>query len=573
MKMSGAKAIVECLKKEGVKDAFGYPGGAIMPFYDELQKDGEVRHILSRHEQGAAHAAEGYARASGKVGVCISTSGPGGTNLLTGIADAYSDSVPIVALSGQVATPLIGGDAFQEADMFGLTMPITKHNFKVMNARELPEMMRSAFIISQTGRPGPVHIDIPKDVQTNEIDFEYPKNLKLRGFQPKVEGHPVQIARAMEMMLNAERPVILAGGGVISSNASQELAKLAETLMCPVTTTLMGKGAISDYHPLALGMPGMHGRKVANYALANCDVLLAIGTRFSDRVTGNVNEFVKGAKVIHVDVDSAEIGKNVGVELPIVGNAKNVLTEMLMRLNEEKKKAKENEWRKRMKELREACECEAGGSETPIKCARVMKELNKIASENTIFTTEVGQNQMWAAHFLKIRGARQFISSGGLGTMGFGLPAAIGAKCAKPESPVMDIAGDGSLLMVCQEFTTSVEFDLPVSVCLMNNGWLGMVKQWQKLFFDKRYSATNLGKMPDFVKLVQAFGGDGVKVERASELSEALGKSFKSRVPYVVDIHVDPEDDILPMVPPGGRIDKMIGSERCGRVDALISKF
>ncbi len=566
MKITGSKAIIESLKKEKVDTIFGYPGGSIMPFYDELLNEKKVRHILARHEQGAAHMAEGYARASGKAGVCVSTSGPGGTNLVTGIADAYMDSVPIIAMSGQVPTQLIGNDAFQEADMFGITMPITKHNFKITDIRDLPSTMKMAFHLAQSGRPGPVHIDLPKDIQTGKLEYEYPKTVKLPGYKPKLVGHPVQIKKAVDMLTKAERPLILAGGGVIASNASRELVQLAKELMVPVTTTMMAKGAIDERHPLCIGMPGMHGKQAANWALQNCDVLFAIGCRFSDRITGNLESFAPEAKIIHVDIDTAEIGKNVPVALPIVGDAKNILTSILSELKKRKAKGKQGEWGKRMKTLREACDCDIDYGEMPIKPQKVMHELNKHLPKDAIVTTEVGQNQMWAMHFMKVGGPRQFISSGGLGTMGFGLPAAIGAKAAKPDKPVIDVAGDGSILMVSQEFTTSVEHDLPVIACTLNNNWLGMVKQWQKLFMEKRYASTCLGKMPDFVKLAEAYCAKGERVVKPDQIGDALKNALNSDVAYLIDIMVDPEEDVLPMVPPGGDIGKMIPGKGCPEV-------
>ncbi len=572
MKMTGAKAIVEALKREGVENIFGYPGGVIMPFYDALLDQGDVRHILTRHEQGAVHAAEGYARASGKVGVCVSTSGPGATNLLTGIADAFMDSVPIVALSGQVVTKLIGNDAFQEADMFGLTMPITKHNFKVIDPKELVPSLKMAFTIAQLGRPGPVHVDLPKDIQTAEIEFDYPDKIVIPTYQPKIEPHPIQVKRAADLMCEAERPVILAGGGVISSGGSRELIKLAETLMCPVVLTLMAKGAMDERHPLCLGMAGMHGKMSANYMMNNCDVMLAVGCRFDDRITGDLKHFVPDAKIIHIDIDSAEIGKNVPVELPIVADAKKALSAILEALAKVKKTKDSSEWQKRMKELMEACECDYSYNSTPIHPARVIWELNKAMPRNGIITTEVGQNQMWAMHFFKAHTPRQYISSGGLGTMGFGLPAAIGAKAACPDKPVLNVAGDGSILMVCQEFTTSVEHDLPVTAVVLNNNWLGMVKQWQKLFMKGRYSGTKLGKMPDFVKMIDAFGGKGERVEKPGEIAEAIKRGLKSDVAYLIDVLIDPEADVLPMVSPGGRVDEMIPSDRCGKISKLTRK-
>ncbi|MFQ5406041.1 MAG: biosynthetic-type acetolactate synthase large subunit [Candidatus Micrarchaeia archaeon] len=556
MQVTGSKAILESLKKEKVKTAFGYPGGAIMPLYDEfLNEEKNFRHVLMRHEQGAAHAAEGFARASGDIGVCISTSGPGATNLVTGLVDAFCDSVPVVALSGQVPTNLIGNDAFQEADMFGLTMPMVKHNFKIMSASDIPRVFKSAFHIARTGRPGPVHIDLPKDVQTNKLDFKYPESIKLKGYNPNFEGHPMQIKKAVEMLLNAERPLIFAGGGVVIANASQELTKLAESLFCPVITTLMSKGVFDEEHPLCLGMAGMHGRKTANYAIENCDLILAVGTRFSDRVTGNLKTFAPHAKIIHVDLDASEIGKNVRADLPIVGDAKKTLGGMLEIIKNTKAKElskKHSKWSSKMKQLRKNCDCNLDYPSTPIKPQKVIFELQKVLGRKSIVTTEVGQNQMWAAHFLRLNKTRSFISSGGLGTMGFGLPAAIGAKAAKPDHDVFDVAGDGSLLMTCQELLTSKNEELPVIVVLLNNNWLGMVKQWQKLFFDKRYASTHLGEQADFVKLAESFGCSGETVKKPREIKQALENALKSDVSYVVDIHTDPEEDVLPMLPPGG---------------------
>ncbi len=555
MKINGARAIVECLKKENAKTIFGYPGGAIMPLYDELFKQNDVRHILTRHEQGAVHMAEGFARAGDEVGVCVSTSGPGATNLITGLVDAYCDSVPIVAISGQVNSKLIGNDAFQEADMFGLTMPMVKHNYKIMNSKDIPQTFKNAFHIARTGRPGPVHIDVPKDVQTNEFEFEYPQQVKLRGYNPNFQGHPVQIKKAIEMLLAAQRPLILLGGGAIISNASQEATTLANTLFIPVVSTLMAKGAIDERHPLSLGMVGMHGRKTANYALENCDVLLAVGTRFSDRVTGDVKTFAQNAKIIHIDLDSSEIGKNIRVDLPIVGDAKNILASMLATWSAMKKeKIAQTEWSTRMEELRKNCDCNLDYADTPIKPKKAIFELQKALGDKSIIVTEVGQNQMWTAHFLRIYGPRKFISSGGLGTMGFGIPASIGAKAAKPEADVFDVAGDGSVMMTCQEIGTAVSADLPVTIFLLNNNWLGMVKQWQKLFMDKRYSHTHLGDHTDFVKLAEAFGAQGEKVEKPQDIAGAIKRAQKSKTTYLIDIRTDCEEDVLPMVPPGGKM-------------------
>ena len=562
-KMTGAQAILQCFKKEEANLAFGYPGGTIMPLYDAMLDEKWFRHILVRHEQGAAHAAEGFAKVTGKVGVAISTSGPGATNLITGLADAYMDSVPIIGISGQVASHLIGNDAFQEADMFGMTMPMVKHNYKILNVEEVPMVFKNAFHIARTGRPGPIHIDLPKDVQTNQLDFSYPEKPVLPGYNPPVRpGHPEQIKRAVEILEKAEQPVLLVGGGVIISGASKEVQRLSELLFAPIVTTLMGKGAVDERHPLVLGMTGMHGKRLCNYALANADVVVAIGCRFADRITGRVQTFAPFMKhLIHIDIDSAEIGKNINrVDIPIVGDAKLTLQSMLHVLGE--RKGHKNAWTDRLKELKANCECNLDYDETPIWPHKVMFELQKTIGDKTIIVTEVGQNQMWAAHFLKISGPRKYVTSGGLGTMGFGLPASVGAKAGMPDHDVIDVAGDGSVMMTCQELGTSKTADLPFTVYLLNNGWLGMVKQWQKLFMNKRYSGTHLGSTTDFVKLAQAFGCDGERVSRPSELAGALKRAKKSDVAYMIDIAVDPEVDVLPMLAPGGDADSktMIGS-------------
>ena len=567
MKMNGSRAICEALKKEGVTTMFGLPGGQIMPFYDALYDYPELGHVLVRHEQGAAHAAEGYARASGKTGVCIATSGPGATNLVIGIVDAQADSVPLVALTGQVPSSLLGNDAFQEADMFGITMSVTKHSFKVLDAAELPRVMKAAFTIASTGRPGPVLVDLPKDMQTAEIDFHYPDKVDIPGYKPNYEPDPVQVKRAANMLAEAERPAIIAGGGALIAGAAGELTRLAETLLAPVAYTLMSKGIIDDAHPLCLGPAGMHGKMAANTALQLADVILAVGCRFSDRVTGNVDTFAPGAKIIHADIDAAEMGKNVKADLPIQGDAKRTLAAILAAVRTHKK---ETEWSRRAKQLKEACHCDYGVTSTPIHPARIMKELNAhVPREKGLFVTEVGQNQMWAMHFINAHGPRRFISSGGLGTMGFGIPAALGAKAARPDLSVIDIAGDGSVMMTNQEIATSVQYGLPFVVCILNNGWLGMVKQWQKLFFKERYSATKIAGQADFVKLFESYGGAGTRVERPSELGEAIKEALKSGVAFAIDVITDPEADVLPMVPPGGSNSAMISSPLCGKVAAL----
>ena len=557
--MKGAQAIVKSLEAEGVKHMFGILGGQIIDFYDALYDAKNVRHILMRHEQCAAHAAEGYARASGKTGVCIATSGPGATNLVTGIADAHMDSVPMVALTGQVPTHLIGNDAFQEADILGITMPITKHNFQITDPDEIPNIIKAAFKVASTRRPGPVLIDVPKDMQQRELtkEFAYPDDVTLPGYKVvKSAGHPKQLSEAAKLLMNAERPVIIAGGGVIIGGASKELFTLAESLGIPVATTLMAKGCFPEDHPLSLGMVGMHGRKAANTAVTECDLLIAIGMRFSDRVTGNIKYFAPNAKIIHIDIDPSEIGKNVSVALPIVGDSKLVL-QSLLKLTE-KMKGKKTGWDKKVAQWKKEYAPVYDYDCVPIKQQCVMKEINRIIDDKTIITTEVGQCQMWAAHYLNIKNPRTFISSGGLGTMGFGFPAAIGAKVAKPENDVFDIASEGSFLMTGQDLATCVVEDIPVTVVLLENRYLGLVKQWQDLFYGKRRSHTYLGEVPDFVKYAEAFNAKGIRVEKPGEIRPALLEAKKSGEPTIISIKVDPDEQVLPMVPPGGRLDKMV---------------
>jgi acetolactate synthase-1/2/3 large subunit len=542
--MKGAKAVVELLEKQNVEVLFGIPGGVLLPLYDQLV-DSKMRHILPRHEQCGAHMADGYARVSKRPGVCIATSGPGATNLVTGVATAFMDSSPLIAITGQVATGVLGNDAFQEADSFSLMMPITKHNFRITDPKTLPEIMKRAFLIATTGRYGPVHIDLPIDILQREVTEE---DMKKQVRVPKPRRNLSGLLDAVKLLEGAERPTILVGGGVTWSRAGPEIAQLAELLTAPIVTTLMAKGSVPENHPLVLGVCGMHGRQVANYALNNCDVLLAIGTRFSDRVTGKLSEFGVQTKVVHVDIDSSEIGKNVKGRVGLVGDAWTVVNALIAGLKERKKRAN---WKDRIIELKKECTCDYDLRSNPIKPQKVIHEMSVNLPEDAIVTTEVGQNQMWASHFFKCYGKRMFITSGGLGTMGFGFPAALGAKVARPESVVADIAGDGSLQMVSQEFATAVENDIPIMICLLNNGWLGMVKQWQKLFYDSRYNATNLGRSPDFVKLAEAYGAEAIRVERHSEVSDALKAGMKADVPMLIDFVVDPEEDVLPMTPPG----------------------
>ncbi len=576
-RMPGAQALIRALEKEEVEHVFGIPGGAMIDVYDKLYES-DIRHVLVRHEQAASHAADGYSRASGKVGVCFATSGPGATNLTTGIANAFYDSIPVIAVTGQVPTGMIGNDSFQEADTVGIFMPITKYNFMVNSGKEIPETVRRSFIIATSGRKGPVHIDLPKDTQQEEIDFEYKRDVEILGHRPSPKGHPNQIKKAAKMLANAERPIIISGGGVIASNAGEELVKLSESLMIPVAVTLMGKGSFPDSHPLALGMVGMHGRKVANDILSDADVIVAVGMRFSDRVTGDTSTFCTNAKLIHIDIDAAEIGKNIETHIPIVGDARQVLSELnadISRIDHGKKKTAYGE---KVKEfIRECDSCLEGEyDEVPIKPQKIMKELNRIIDDDTIVVTEVGQCQMWGAHFLKLDKPNRWISSGGLGTMGFGFPASIGAKVARPDLNVVDLAGDGSFQMVLQELATCVIEDIPIVICLLDNRTLGMVYQWQDLFYDQRASATLLdhagvgkGKavpeVPDFAKLAQAYGANGIKVTRPGDVGPALDEAFSSDVVTVVDIKIEKEENVLPMVPAGGRIDDMLLSEKCKR--------
>ncbi len=542
--MKGSKALLALLEREGVDVMFGYPGGVVIPIYNDIL-DSSIHHVLVRHEQCAAHMADGYARATGRPGVCMATSGPGSTNLVTGVATAYADSSPMLVLTGQVATHLIGTAGFQEADTFSLMMPITKHNFRVLDPKDVPEAIKRGMNIAKTGRMGPVHVDLPVDVMNGDVpeklmDMEYPVPSPAEDFSGMLE--------AVRTLLNAERPTLLVGGGAIWANAGPEVAKTAELLVAPVTTTVMGKGIIPEDHPLSMGILGMHGKEAARRALLESDVILAIGTRFSDRTIPHANEIPMRTKIIHLDIDSIEAGKNPRTKVRLVGDAKKGLQQLIKGIGKGKP---ESPWAKRVKDLHERCRCDIDIDSVPVKPQKVIYEIGKILTDDTIITTEVGQNQMWASHFLRIKHPRQFITSGGFGTMGFGFPAAIGAKYAFRNKPVIDIAGDGSIQMVFHEFATAVNENLPVMVVVMDNGWLGMVKQWQKLFWDKRYSATSLRGNPDFVALAKAFGADGVRVEKPSELREAFQKGLSSDVPFLVDVITDPEEDVLPMVPAG----------------------
>jgi len=551
---TGAKILVESLQREGVKTIFGYPGGVVLPIYDELYNS-SLQHILVRHEQAAAHAADGYARASGRVGVCLATSGPGACNLVTGIATAYMDSVPVVALTGQVPTNLLGNDAFQESDITGITMPITKHNYLVKDTADLGRVVQEAFYIAGTGRPGPVLIDIPKDVSTTVIKAPpVPEKVVLRGYNPTYHGHKRQIEKALQVIAAAERPVIYAGGGVIISEASAELVDLATQLGIPIATTLMGIGCIPCDHPLNLGMLGMHGTEYANFAITECDCLFSVGVRFDDRVTGKTDTFAAHAKIIHIDIDPAEIGKNKRVDVPIVGDVKAVLRDMLAML---KKNGNKDAWLKKVRHWKQhhPLKCPSDGGLHP---QYIIRQMSELLQGDAIIVSEVGQNQMWTAQHFCFRHPRTWITSGGLGTMGYGFPAAMGAHFARPDLPVFDVAGDGSIQMNIQEMGTVAHYKIPVKIAILNNMFLGMVRQWQELFYDRRYSYTELPPV-EFVKIANAYGIDGVKVECPEDVMPALKASLDCDGPFVMDFRIEREENVFPMVPAGAAINEMIG--------------
>jgi acetolactate synthase-1/2/3 large subunit len=556
-KMSGARALLESLERQNVGVIFGILGGAILPVYDALCGNEKIRHILSRHEQGAAHAAEGYARASGRVGVCMATSGPGATNLVTGIANAYMDSSPMIALTGQVPSTgantsyMIGRDAFQEADIMGITTPITKHNYQPRTIAEIPTIVNTAFYIASTGRPGPVLIDLPKNVQSETAEVEFTNKIDARGYKPTIDPDLAKISEAVNLLAKAEKPIILAGGGIIISNASDEVMQMSDLLMAPVATTLMGKGSFPEGHPLSVGSIGMHGNPAANRLMGEADVLLAVGTRFSDRATANLDTFCPNAKKIHIDIDEAEIGKNIEVDVPIVGDAKTCLKIIYAALAKKLLKSESSAWAKRVKEAKEQLSPLLKEMPKDLLPKTLLMELRKLLPENTIVTTEVGQNQMWSALYFQALKPRTFISSGGLGTMGFGFPAALGAKVACPAQPVVDIAGDGSFIMTEQELACSVMEKIPVIVIVLNNSVLGMVAQWQRMLYKSRYMAVNLGKTPNFVKLAEAYGAQGFRVTSIEEFHRAVKTALNSPVTTVIDVPIGSEQDVVPFVPPG----------------------
>ena len=563
MKMNGARIMLECLKREGVDVVFGYPGGTVINIYDELFSFKEIKHILPRHEQAGTHAADGYARATGKVGVMIATSGPGATNTVTGIATAYMDSIPMVIVTGQVPTALIGNDAFQEVDIIGITRPCTKHNFLVRDVRELAETMKKAFYIARSGRPGPVLVDIPKDVQIALAEFHYPETVDIRGYKPNLEGHPKQVERAVAMLLAAKKPVAYVGGGVVSADAAGELTALCKQLNIPVTTTLMGLGAYPENEPNSLRMLGMHGTYYANMAMTHSDLILAIGARFDDRVTGKLATFAPHAKIIHVDVDPTSIKKNVRVDLPIVGDVKDVLVKMLTELD---KKGDEvasfleqgKPWHGEIEAWKAKHPMSYKASTTTIKPQFVIEKLRELSQPDAIVSTDVGQHQMWTAQFFGFTKPRTILSSGGLGTMGFGLPAAMGAQAAFPERQVITICGDGGVQMNIQELATLVQNRLPVKIVILNNNFLGMVRQWQELFFDKRYSQTCMELPIDFVKLAEAYGATGLRASKPDEVEATIKQAFATPGPVIMEFKVAREEKVLPMVPAGAGLNEMV---------------
>lgn len=559
MKKTGSQIIVECLKKEGVDTLFNYPGGAVLPLFDELVS-APFHQVLVRHEQAAVHAADGYARASGKVGVVVVTSGPGATNTVTGIATAYMDSIPIVILTGQIPTHLIGNDAFQEADIVGITRPCTKHNYLVKELKDLSRILKEAFYIARSGRPGPVLVDLPKDILIDSAEFKYPEKVSIRGYRPTLEGHPGQIQRAIHLILKSKKPLFYVGGGIISSNASKELFHLAEKFGIPVTMTLMGLGGFPGNHPLSLGMLGMHGTYQANMAVMESDLLIAVGARFDDRVTGKLESFAPQAKVIHIDVDPTSISKNVRVDLPIVGDCKRILSKILSLLEKEEIRSFREglqKWHRQVENWKASYNMNYQ-QEQIIKPQYVIEKMDELTGGEAIITTEVGQHQMWAAQFYKYLKPRTFLTSGGLGTMGYGLPAAIGAQVAFPNRLVIGISGDGSFQMNSQELATVVQYRLPVKVVILNNGCLGMVRQWQEFFYGKRYASSSLeGVSPDFVKLAEAYGAVGLRAIRPEEVVPVLKKAFSIPEPVVIDFVVDPEENVYPMVPAGEPLNQM----------------
>ena len=558
-KITGAEILINSLKKEGVTHLFGYPGGSVIPLTDKLYAEKKIRFHLTRHEQGAVHAADGYARATGDVGVCMATSGPGATNLVTGIATAHMDSIPIVAITGQVKSELIGNDAFQEADIVGITRPITKHNYLVRDIKDLAVTVKEAFHIARTGRPGPVLIDLPVEIQIQKAEFKYPGSVKLKGYRPTYKGHLGQIKKIAKRIEKSKKPVIYAGGGIILSGADKELGKFARKANIPVTTTMMGLGGFPENDPLSLGMLGMHGTAYANHAIQSADLLIAVGARFDDRVTGRLDDFAPNATVVHIDIDPSSVSKNVHVDIPVIGDAKGILKE----LNELVKKQDYISWHRTINKWKKELPLKYRNDEKlrPQYIIEQIYELTK--GKNVIISTEVGQNQMWAAQHFTFTKPRTWLSSGGLGTMGYGFPAAIGAQVGRPDAIVFDIAGDGSIQMNIQELATAVMEKIPVKIIILNNGCLGMVRQWQELFYDKRYAFTILSEKghtvcPDFVKLAESYGAKGMRVTKKAEVKKAIKAAIAEKGPFIVDCMIEREENVFPMVPAGESISNML---------------
>jgi len=562
VELTGAEVIIECLKAEGIDYVFGYPGGAVLHIYDAFYKQDDVQHILVRHEQGATHAADGYARATGKPGVVLVTSGPGATNAVTGIATAYMDSVPMIVITGQVPKHLIGNDAFQEVDSVGITRPIVKHNFLINDVNDIAETFKKAFYVATTGRPGPVVIDIPKDITAEKVAFEYPANIEMRSYNPTFKGHHGQIKRAVELITKAERPMIYTGGGVILGNGSEQLRTFTRSLGYPITQTLMGLGAFPASDPLSLGMLGMHGTYEANMGMHHCDVLIAIGARFDDRVTGALEKFCPEAKIIHIDVDPASISKNVKVDIPIVGQVGPVLDAInaqISKLTEQTNKTALEKWWVQINEWRSQDCLKYDRDSGTIKPQFVVEELYKATSGDAIITSDVGQHQMFAAQYYGFDKPRQWINSGGLGTMGFGLPAAMGAQLAHPDETVACITGESSIQMCIQELSTCKQYGLPLKIINLNNGYMGMVRQWQEFFYEKRYAMSYFDSLPDFVAVAESYGHIGIKVEKHEDVRPALDEAFKQKDRLVfLDFITDREENVYPMIPAGAGLNEMI---------------
>ena len=559
--IKGARILLECLSRLGINEIFGYPGGAVIPIYDELYNFKEIKHYFARHEQGAVHEADGYARSTGKVGACLATSGPGATNLVTGIMTAHMDSIPLLVITGQVSSSLLGKDAFQESDIVGITVPITKNNYLVQDIKDLPRILKEAYYIASTGRPGPVLVDIPRDIQLQEIPYDefnkiYENNFTLEGYNPVYEGHKGQIKMAIKMIKDSKKPLIIAGAGILKAHAYEELKEFVEKTNIPVAMTLLGLGSFPGNHELALGMIGMHGTTYANYAANEADLIIAAGMRFDDRVTGNPQKFIPNAKIIHIDIDPAEIGKNKLIDVPIVGDLKNVLTD----LNEKAPKVSHDEWLKQIKKWKKDYSLIYRKTEDDILIPQeILSEINKITKGNVIVATDVGQHQMWAAQFLTFNNPYSILTSGGAGTMGFGLPAAIGAQVANPNKRVLAVVGDGGFQMTFQELMLIKEYNLPVKIFIINNSYLGMVRQWQELFHEKRYSSVDLSYNPDFIKIGEAYGIKSIQLKNKKDLKKNLKKILESDEAVLVECIVEKEENVYPMIPAGKDVSCIVG--------------